>query len=566
MALEKRDATRLITFDPPLPRRGFAITSSSSSTVADTWGGGSGDGRLYGKFTIDASQWSGVNGSGVPPLSPGEKFQVWTWRTDQPNHGFYPSTGIPQYSSAGSPDLYKIDAMTVIGNVINPDGSGKTPWALKTPDVRTVLGITQKTTNAWDVYFTPYLSDDIDFTNDGIVTLPEPMHGVWLGVLGHETSLTYSWSCPGGPTNLSFSLQVPPDKRVPALNPGRVLQAFRGASCIWEGTLGESQPTSTGWDVTASGAGTYGQDYAALYDTWNADNPVNKAIGRGLRWHNDGVGKPDGIYLATPQDSGSLLVQDFLNQLTAGGSLYWSVEPPAGASVPARPWSIRLRPFPSDINGDPLSAGVKAPEQWVVQEWQRLDLKAALRRLPPDLYLVNVNPVPRTIENDYNTLVIKYQVHGDITATSTKAAKAAVFAEIIVDNPASVAPHNRNEYYLDISSAGTMTEAQVVAVGKNVLNHYVRANFAGAYTIQPGQLLNNGGVAVDLGCNYAGKTVTVQVNNQAFGGEVGFTPLTFLIGEYSFDDETQTATATPYQNQKNDIQSVLALLYPGKFT
>src|SRR5512146_3268262 len=120
MAFEKRNATRLVTFDPPLPRRGFAITSSTSTTDTDDFAGSSTDGRRYGKFVIDASQWSGVNGSGVPPLSPGEKFQVWTWRTDQPNHGFYPSTGIPQYSKTGSPDLYKIDGMIVAGNVVPP--------------------------------------------------------------------------------------------------------------------------------------------------------------------------------------------------------------------------------------------------------------------------------------------------------------------------------------------------------------------------------------------------------------------------------------------------------------
>jgi hypothetical protein len=559
VGLEKRNATRLVSFDPPLPRRAFAITSASSTTVSDTWGGGSGDGRQFGRFSLDTSQWTGVNGAGVPPLSPGEKFQVFTWRTDQPAHGFYPSTGVPQYSPSGSPDLYRIDYM--LGNNLSPPS-----WTLKTPDVRTVLGVTQKSGSSWDVYFAPYLADDIDFTNDGIITHPEPMHGTWIGTLAHEEGLNYSWSCPGGPTDLNFHLAMRPDQRVPALNPGRVLQAFRGASCIWEGTITEPQPTSTGWDVACTGAGTYGQEYGALYDTWNADNPLNKAIGRGLRWNNDGIGKPDGIYLATPQDTGSLNIQDFLNQLCSGGSLYWSIEPPDGACVPAGPWSVRLRPFPTDISGNPLTAGVKAPEQWSVSEWQRIDLKAKLKRLPPDLYIVNTTPVPRTITNDYNTLLIKYQQHGDITATSVKKAQSAVFLTTVVDNQDSVARHGRHEYFLDISSAGTMTEAEVIAVGQNVLNSYVRANFAGSFVVQPGQLLNNGGVAVDLGCNYAGKVATVQVQDAAFGGEVGFAPITFLIGNYAFDDDTQSATLTPFQTQKTDIASVLALLYPGKFS
>ncbi len=563
MALEARDATRLISFEPPLPRRAFAITSSGSTTDADAWGGGSGDGRQFGKFTLDTTQWTGVNGAGVPPLSPGEKFQVYTWRASQPSHGFYPPGGVPQYSTVGSPDLYRIEYL--LGTGSSDKVGGLFPWQLKTPDLRTVLGVKQKSANSWDAYFTPYLADDVDFTGDGIVTFPEPMNGVWLGTLGHEQGLAYSWSCPGGPTNLTFSLARSPVSRMPALNPGRILQAFRGASCIWEGKIKDPDETPTGWNVTCTGAGEYGQDFGAVYDTWNADNPVDKAIGRGLRWRNDGIGKPDGIYLATPQDSGSLNIQDFLNQLSTGGGLYWSVEPPDSVGVPARPWTIRLRRFPSDIDGNPLTAGVKAPEQWQVQEWQRTDLKAKLRRLPPDLYLVNANPVPRTVANDYNTLIIKYQASPDITATSTVKAKAATFATPIVDNPASAAKHGRSEFFLDITSAGTRTEAEVIVIGQNILRRYVRANFASAFTVQPGQLLNNGGVPVDIGCNWAGKVVTVQSHNSPAGGEVAFGPLTFLIGDYAFDDASQTATVTPFQNQKADLQAVIAQLYPGTF-
>src|SRR5262249_55880839 len=158
--------------------------------------------------------------------------------------------------------------------------------------------------------------------------------------------------------------------------------------------------------------------------------------------------------------------------------------------------------YPSTIDGNPLDPGPKAPEQFTVNEWQRTDLKAKLRRLPPDLYVVNTNPVPRTVSNDYNTLVIKYQVHGDIAATSTVKAAAAVNATTVVDNPASVAKHGRNEYYLDITQDGSMTEAQVIQLGQNVLNRYVRANFSSPFTVQPGQLLNNGGAPVDLGCNW----------------------------------------------------------------
>ena len=39
----------------------------------------------------------------------------------------------------------------------------------------------------------------------------------------------------------------------------------------------------------------------------------------------------------------------------------------------------------------------------------------------------------------------------------------------------------------------------------------------------------------------------------------------FLIGDYEYNDASQTATVTPYQSQFSDIGSILGLLYPGKF-
>lgn len=558
MAFEKRDGTHLCTFDPPLPRRGFPITAAGSTTNSDLWGGGGEDGRQYGKFTVDTTYWSGVSGLGTPPMSPGEKFQVYTWNGG--NHGFYPSGGPPVYGGA-APDLQRTEVMLGQTTPTSPNPA----WTLKIPTVRTVLGAKQTAGNTWDVYFTPYLADTIDTTNDGILTLPQPMNGVWLGTIAYEQNMNYSWSAPGGPSNLTFTLTMPPEKRVTALNPGRIVQAFRGASCIWEGIMQEPQPTATGWDCSANGAGTYGDNFGALYDIWNADEPIYQAIARGLRWNNDGIGTPAGIYLQTPQDTGSMTITDFLNQLCTGGALYYSVEPPDGACVPAGPWTVRLRPFPNDLDGNPLSAGISTPEQWSVSEWQRIDLKAKLPRLPPDLYIVNVNPIPRTVANDYNSLLMKYQVTGDNTATSTVTATSATYATVIVDNPASVAQHGRVEYYLDITVAGTLTEAQVVQIGQQILQKYVRANFATAFTVQPGQLINNGGAPVDLGCNWAGKVASVQVMTQAFGGEVTYGTVSFLVGDYEYDDASQTAQLSPYQSQYTDIASIISLLYPGKF-
>lgn len=559
MSLEKRDSTRLVSFDPPLPRRAFPIMAADSTTDTDVWGGGGQDGVRYGKFTLDTTYWSGATSAGVPPMSPGEKFQIFTWNGT--GHTFFPSGGPTTYDGS-APDLQRNEYELGLSAATSPMPA----WLLKYPTVRTVLGVVQDSTNSWDIYFSPYNAETIDTTQDGIVTLPEPRNGVWLGTISYEQNLVMSWSVPGGPSSLSFTLTLPPNKRPVALNPGRIIQAFRGASCIWEGIFQEPTPNANGFDCTVNGAGTYGDNYGAMYKIWNADEPLYQAINRGLRWNNDGIGKPAGIYLNTPQDTGSMTITDFLNQLCTGGALYYSIDPPDGAKVPAGPWTVSLKPFPNDLDGNPLSAGISTPEQWAVNEWQRIDLKAKLPRLPPDLYIVNINPIPRTVANDYNTLLIKYQVTGDTSAGSTTTASAATYDTVVVDNPASVALHGRNEYYLDISSAGTMTEAQVISIGQQILTKYVRANFAQAFTVQPGQLLNNGGVPVDLGCNWAGKVASVQVMTAAFGGEVTYGTTSFLIGDYEYDDASQTATLSPYQSQYTDIGSLISALWPGKFS
>lgn len=567
MALEKRDATQLVSFEPPQPYRAFPIADYGSTTDADAWGGSGTDGRRYGRFRLDTGVWTSSDNQAQNPVKPGERFQVWETinsGTAFPHYKVIGSYSQTAEQATASPDLLKVYDMTV-----------GTPVTSKSVQLKagaefpcTVVGVVAISTNVWDVYFSPFIDGvTIDTTRDGIITIPEPMNGVWLGELGHIQNVTYNWSKPGGPTSLSCLLARPPSYRHPAMNPGRILQAYRGGSCIWEGTTAEPQPDATGWTITANGAGTYGTDYAAYYDSWTTDNPVYEAIGRGLRWSNRGIGKPTGIFLGQAQDSGSLTITDFLNLLCTGGSLYWSIEPPEGAKVPAGPWEVRIREFPTDFSGNPLVAGAKTPEQWVVQEWQRIDLKQSLKRLPPDLYVVNVNPVPRTVTNDYNSLVIKYMFSADKTATSTAKAQAAVYKLVVVDNPASVAAHGRNEYYLDISASGQMTEAAVVSVGQNILVHYVRANFSQSLTIQPGQLLNNGGVPVDLGCDWSGKTCALQVQDNAFGGEVGpGSVTTFMIGDYAFDDSSQTGTITPYQNQRTDLSSIISQLYPGKFT
>lgn len=376
-------------------------------------------------------------------------------------------------------------------------------------------------------------------SSDTATSIPRPAQPKWLGAIGHVSGLKYSFSCPGGPDTMSCLLRLPPDFRTDALNPGRVVQVWRGASCVWEGKLNEPTPAVDGWTVSAHGAGTYGTDFAAIYTTWSADDPVNQAITRGLRWANPGIGSPAGIYLGQKLDSGAQTVTQHLTLITSGGGLLWSLQPPGASRPPAGPHKLSVFPLPADINGRLQS--------------------------PNTRLLVSHSPVARTIAADINTIVLRYQATADKPATSKTKAVPATYATTTVQQLASVQKHGPMEYYLDVGSAGVMTAAAAQAIGNNILSKYVRASWAGPFTVGPGQLLSTGGVPVDLGCERAAGVIMLMVADAPYGGEVVAGPISFMVGKYEFDDDTDTGTITPLQSARMDMATLITSLYPGKF-
>lgn len=595
MALDKLNATQICSWAPPLPQRAFRIITSSTSTEDMNIAGFGTNGQRYGYFTLDTTRWAQQEGQHTPPIQAGEKFQIYTSTAS-----FFPypppfedaqmlpdqTFGSAQYavdayaistwtSQAGSRELGK----QAVPYTLAPD----TVNGSQTGQVLTVVSV-QQISGTWYVYYSPLLTNitSTNFLNNGafgIITLPEPYEPRWLGDIGHVSAVDYSYSLPGGPDQLTCVLQVEPNLRPDALNPGRIITAHRGGSCIWEGELNEPQAATTGWTITANGVGTYGTNFGAWWEAgagptsgssgWTADAPIDFAIARGLRWRNNGIGSPSGIYLGPVQDAGSLTCTDFLNLLCTGGSLTWELRQPASASsFPPGPWELNVYTLPQDSSGNPLQAGAATKVSTEIlqgSKFKRVDLLQALPRTPPDLYIINTNPLPRTIAANINTIIIYYQATADVTATSTQKASSATYTTTFADIPSAVAAQGRMEYYLDASSAGVMSQAQAAAIAQNVLNKYIRVSFSTPMAVQPGQLVNVGGVAVDLGCNWGGASVSIQVTNPAFGGEVGFSPITFTIGEYEYNDASQTATVTPYQSVKTDISSIIAALYPGKF-
>lgn len=578
MALEKRNSAQVVTFLPPLPAKPFGITAAGSTSNTELWGGSGTDGRTYGWVRINTTEWESGNDVKADafngplanthvPVAGGEQFQLWT-TTGSDN---FPVTG-NLYDSTGTPDAYQVY------NLENklPNSKSSPKLSLKEPTVFTVAGTRQVAHGSWDVYFSPDItSSSVNTGQDGIITIPVPRDPRWLNNLGHLTGVNYTFTVPGGPSSFTATLAVSPDFRSQALDPGRIVQVFRGGQCMWEGIAAEPVPSATGWAIGADGAATYGTNYTAYYDVWNISRPLVLAIDRGLRWQMPQVvptptsGNPEQAYLGPAQPSGSMTITDFLNLVCTSGRLYWQLLPPVSGSLPATAWRLEFLEFPTDQSGNPLVTTPADHANYLSREWRRVDQPVGSdltsTRRPPDLYLISTSPVARTMSSMYNTLVINYQSSGDTAATSQAAATAAVDSIAIVDIPESVARYGRQEYYLDLSNGGTMSHTSVVNLGRTVLNKYVNVNYSNPFAVMPGQLLNNGGSPVDLGCDWSGKVCTVLGHGVPVGGSTQFGPLTFFISQYQYDDSSQTATVTPYQSARTDIATVVSELYPGKF-
>jgi hypothetical protein len=366
-------------------------------------------------------------------------------------------------------------------------------------------------------YTTPSASQVVTMTPGG----GDPR---WLGALGHCTGLTYGSICPGGDDQMQVTLEMAATYRDAAMNPGRAVSIVRGAHQVWHGKLDEPKyAPGQGWTLTATGTGNAGTDYTAQYtSTWPTsipDQPVNNAISRGLPWVNAGIGAPAGMWLGQAVDSAAQTITDLLNLVCTRGGLTWYV-----SSQPGGLPGCDLTVFP---------------------------LPAMVSRL-----LVCNSPVPRSLGGDINTIWIRYQSAADNATTGAVAA----YAVTSVTNAASIAAHGPMETYLDLSSAGVLTATAAQAVGSNVLAIYVRASFGGPFTVQPGQLLNTGGQPVDLGCEQAGTVCKLILSDYGYGGEVSAAnPVTFTTGAYTYNDQAQTATITPYAALDTSLSGLLSM-------
>jgi hypothetical protein len=334
----------------------------------------------------------------------------------------------------------------------------------------------------------------------------------WLGALGHVNGLNWSFACPGGADQMSCTLGIPPQNRPLALTPGRIIEIWRGGSRPWEGILDEPVPDSSGWSITAHGAGTYGGVFEAEYTTWNIDNPLDRAITRGLRWTKPTFGSIG--FLQSKANNATIFINDFLNNATIQAGLLWNVD---------------------SRQGNLLS--IAAPPTTV------------------DRILVCSVPSPRTLAAGLNTLWYTY--------VSAQAGNNQTITLAKTSNAAAIALHGNMENSVDFTPAGLMTGAAALANANNIMNQYIRANFTSDFTVRHGQWLTTGGQPIDLGTDTAyPHVVRLILTDFGYGGEIIPTPVTFVVGGYAYDEDAKTAKITPYQSYKSDLGTLLTAVVP----
>jgi hypothetical protein len=186
----------------------------------------------------------------------------------------------------------------------------------------------------------------------------------------------------------------------------------------------------------------------------------------------------------------------------------------------------------------------------------------------PDRLLVSTSPVSRTIAGQPTTVFERYEISADsITAAGTS--DVAVYGTTSSIDQPSATRYGPTEVFIDLSQAGVMSQAAAQQVGTNLLSRFLRANFSGQFTVGPGMLMTMGGQPVDLGSEHSLHVYQLVLTDFGYGGEVTLSPpITFLGGEYDYDDDAQAGTVTPFQylaSSINDLLEAASTMLPTAF-
>jgi hypothetical protein len=349
----------------------------------------------------------------------------------------------------------------------------------------------------------------------------------YLSELGRVTGIQYNCKLNGGSDQLSCVIAVPKDFRSNAIDPGRYVEVLVGTSVVWSGTLHEPTPTpdGAGWTVAADGIGNWGVNFLSLNTTIGASTAtiVNAAIARGLKWINAGLG-----YNGIPIDTNAETIADVMNNAATFNNVYWTV--------------------------DSITSNV-----------------AFVAELTTANMLITVNaPVGRTLAGYANSIYGYYQISADSTSSGSGTTTPATYGTVNVQSDVSQAKHGVLEAYVDLTGPGVMSSGTATTYCQAILNKYsYHSNYNDAITVSQGQLMNIGGVPIDLATiSVAGMKVRLLDFPGSYGGETTNSTLMtteITIADYQYDHDSQTAILTPLLASKADLSSLLSSIIPPSF-
>jgi hypothetical protein len=329
-----------------------------------------------------------------------------------------------------------------------------------------------------------------------------------IGLLG---GITYSSSWPGGCLTATWTIDVPADFAHPALLPGRLVDIYAGCHRVWTGRMREPDRGAP-WTCHAEGLQGICGDYVAIDNTGagvqNPNTALAQAKVRGIPLLGS---NPATLPTPTLAVNASSNLADLLNAVAAAQGQRWGV------------FADQL----VTMTVDPTTAHY--------------------------IYLLQ-DSFGRTLDG-YATHI--YGIYLDSATTPPRPKVVAAST-----NPATTAtlPFGRIEASIDLTGDGPMTSANaqtLINSAASLLGQ--RLNTTGSLTIQPGQLLDVGGLPAALASLQAGQAIRlVGTSPDTVLGEVNYSVgLTFVIGEVDYDTVTDTATVTAVNAQRADWQAAI---------
>lgn len=330
---------------------------------------------------------------------------------------------------------------------------------------------------------------------------------VWLDNIGRVSGLVHETTYPGGDSQARWQITLNTTAQHRGWAYGRRLGISLGGDEIWHGNL--DKPTrSTIWSMLAIGRAAQAKQYVALAATsgnaLNLNEVVDAAISRGLPFTRAGS-LPSLASTAPSAPSASLMIDQALDQVASGQTVetYWTTDTFGTLTMGAAPTVATYTLFATTPGGGRSLTGFAT-----------------------------------------DAFVAYYSASGVYSVNQRSAA---------------IRPYGRFEAFLDETALNLIPSSQADTLGDGFLaRNGARTKFTDTFTVSPGQLVTQGGRAVDLATVRAGFLANVIFTDPDSAGEVVLAAIPqVLIGGTSYDWDTDVLTLTPVTSAQDNLTALL---------